>query len=132
MSVYGTLVEDKMRRFNGECGHFSFIKCHMYTHDGASTNFSTNSHETDYIVAGLPVLPHDPPTAHVLLHRFTLRLVSPHGLTAPTPKITVFRMSYYMYVTTQQKRQKAPIMYVQLQKFVRLRILPAWQLAPMV
>ncbi len=47
MSVYGTLFEDKMRRFKGECAHFSFSKCHIYTHDGASANLSTNSRETD-------------------------------------------------------------------------------------
>ncbi len=51
MSVNGTLVEDKMRRIKGECAHFSFSKCHIYTDDGASANFSTNSHETDYSVA---------------------------------------------------------------------------------
>jgi hypothetical protein len=45
--VYGTLVEDKMRKFKGECAHFSFSKCPIYTHDGASANFSTNSHERD-------------------------------------------------------------------------------------
>ncbi len=50
MSVNGTLVEDKMRRIKGECSHFSFSKCHIYTDDGASANFSTNSHETDYSV----------------------------------------------------------------------------------
>ncbi len=47
VSVNGTLVEDKMRRFKGECAHFSFNKCPIYTHDGASAKFSTNSHETD-------------------------------------------------------------------------------------
>ncbi len=47
MSVNGTPVEDKMRRIKGECAHFSFSKCHIYTDDGASANFSTNSHETD-------------------------------------------------------------------------------------
>jgi hypothetical protein len=47
VSVYGTLVEDKICRFKGESAHFSFSKCHIYTHDGASANFSTNSHETD-------------------------------------------------------------------------------------
>ena len=41
------LVEDKMRRFNGECEHFRFNKCPIYTHDGASAKFRTNSHETD-------------------------------------------------------------------------------------
>ncbi len=45
VSVNGTLVEDKMLRFKGECLHFSFNKCLIYTHDGAK--FSTNSHETD-------------------------------------------------------------------------------------
>jgi hypothetical protein len=40
-----------MRRFKGECAHFSFSKCHIYTHDGASANFSINSHETDNSVA---------------------------------------------------------------------------------
>ncbi len=35
MSVNGTLVEDKMRRFKGECAQFSFNKCPIYTHDGA-------------------------------------------------------------------------------------------------
>ncbi len=47
MRVNGTLVEDKMRRFKGECEHFSFNKCPIYTHDGASANFSTNSQEMD-------------------------------------------------------------------------------------
>jgi hypothetical protein len=47
VSVNGTLIEDKMRRFQGECTHFSFNKCPIYTHDGASAKFSTNSHETD-------------------------------------------------------------------------------------
>jgi hypothetical protein len=46
MSVNGTLVEDKMRRFKGECAHCSFNKRPIYTHDGASAKFSTNSHET--------------------------------------------------------------------------------------
>ncbi len=47
VSVNGTLVEDKMRRLKGECAHFSFNKCPIYTHDGASAKLSTNSHETD-------------------------------------------------------------------------------------
>ncbi len=47
MSVNGLLVEDKMRRFKGEGAHFNFNKCFIYTHDGAGTKFSTNSHETD-------------------------------------------------------------------------------------
>jgi hypothetical protein len=32
--------------FVGECVHFSFNKCNIYTHDGASAKFSINSHET--------------------------------------------------------------------------------------
>ncbi len=47
MSINGTLVEDKMRRFEGECAYFSSNTCLIYTHDGASAKFSTNSHETD-------------------------------------------------------------------------------------
>jgi hypothetical protein len=45
--INGTLVEDKMRRFKGECEHFRFNKCPIYTHDGASAKFSTNSQEMD-------------------------------------------------------------------------------------
>jgi hypothetical protein len=45
VSVNGTLVEDKMRYFQDECAQFSFNKCPIYTHDGASAKFSTNSHE---------------------------------------------------------------------------------------
>jgi hypothetical protein len=48
--VNGTLVEDKMRRFKGECEHFILNKGPIYTHDGASVKFSTNSNETDYSV----------------------------------------------------------------------------------
>ncbi len=47
MNVNGTLVEDKMPRFKGECAYFSFKKCSIYTHDDARAKFSTNSHETD-------------------------------------------------------------------------------------
>ncbi len=47
MNVIGTLVEDKMRGFKVECEHFSFNKCPIYAHDGASAKFSTNSQETD-------------------------------------------------------------------------------------
>ncbi len=49
MSVNGTLVADKMLRIKGECAHFSFNKCFIYTHDGASAKFSTNSHEADKV-----------------------------------------------------------------------------------
>ncbi len=45
--INGTLVEDKMRGFKGECAHFSFNKHPIYTHEGASAKFSTNSQETD-------------------------------------------------------------------------------------
>jgi hypothetical protein len=47
VSINGTLVEGKMLRFEGECAHFSFDMCLIYTHDGANAKFSTNSHETD-------------------------------------------------------------------------------------
>jgi hypothetical protein len=50
MSLNGALVEDKLRKFKGEGAHVSFKKCPIYTHDGASAKFSTNSHETDYSV----------------------------------------------------------------------------------
>ena len=55
MSVNGTLVEAKMCTFTLESTHFIFIKSPIYTHDGASAKFSTNSHETDYSVALLVV-----------------------------------------------------------------------------
>jgi hypothetical protein len=47
VSVNGTLVENKKRRFKGECAHFSFLNFFNDTHDGASAKFSTNSPETD-------------------------------------------------------------------------------------
>ncbi len=47
VSVNLTLVEDKMLWFQGECAHFSCNKCLIYTLDGASAKFSTNSHDTD-------------------------------------------------------------------------------------
>jgi hypothetical protein len=49
VSVNGTLVEDKMRRFKGECEHFSFKKCPLCTHNGASAKCSTNSQEMDKV-----------------------------------------------------------------------------------
>ncbi len=48
VSVNGTLVEDKTRRFKDECAHFNFIKYPIYTHDSASAKCSTNSPEKDY------------------------------------------------------------------------------------
>ncbi len=48
MSVNGTLVEAKMCTFTLESRHFIFKKCPIYTHDGASAKFSTNSQEKDY------------------------------------------------------------------------------------
>ncbi len=51
VSVNGTLVEDKFVNPRGECTHFIFNKCPIYTHEGASVKFSTNSHETDYKAA---------------------------------------------------------------------------------
>ncbi len=47
VSVNRTLVEYKMRRFKDEFAHFSLNKCPIYTDDGASDKFSTDSHETD-------------------------------------------------------------------------------------
>jgi hypothetical protein len=47
--INGTIVEDKMRRFKGECALFIFDNGPIYTHDGASVKFSTNPHETDFI-----------------------------------------------------------------------------------
>ncbi len=44
MSVNGTLVEDKIRIFKGECAHLSSTSV---PHDGASDKFSTDPHETD-------------------------------------------------------------------------------------
>jgi hypothetical protein len=35
----------------GECVHFSSNMCPIYTHDGASAQFSTKSHETDYSIS---------------------------------------------------------------------------------
>jgi hypothetical protein len=51
VSVNGTLVEAKMWTFTLESTHFIFNKCPIYTHDGASSKFSTNSEETDYSAA---------------------------------------------------------------------------------
>ncbi len=48
MSANGTLFEAKMCTFTHEPTHFIFNKCPLYTHDGTSAKFSTNSHETDY------------------------------------------------------------------------------------
>jgi hypothetical protein len=44
VSVNGTLVEDNMRWFKGECAHFSFNKYPIYTLNGASAKFSTKTH----------------------------------------------------------------------------------------
>ena len=50
MSVNGTPVEAKSCAFTLESTHFFFILCPIYTHDGASAKFSTNSQETAYSV----------------------------------------------------------------------------------
>ncbi len=55
VSVNGTLIKDKMRWFKGECAHFSCNKRPIYTLEGASTKFSTNSHETDNSVHQIKV-----------------------------------------------------------------------------
>ncbi len=47
VSVNGTFVEDKMRRFKSEYAHFRSNKCPIYTHGGASAKFNTISQETD-------------------------------------------------------------------------------------
>ncbi len=47
-SLYGSLVEDQMRRSMRK--HFSFNKCPIETHDGAIAKFSINLHKTDYSV----------------------------------------------------------------------------------
>ncbi len=57
MSVNGALVEDKMSRFKGECVHFSFKKCPIYTHDSASAKFRTISSEIDNSVVKKSYLP---------------------------------------------------------------------------
>ncbi len=49
-SVNGTLVAAKMCIFTLESTDFIFNQCPIYTHDGASAKFSTNSHETVYSV----------------------------------------------------------------------------------
>jgi hypothetical protein len=48
VSVNGLLVEDKMCTFTLESTHFIFNKCLIYTHDGASAKFITNSQEKNY------------------------------------------------------------------------------------
>jgi hypothetical protein len=45
-----TLAEAKICTFTLESTHFIFNKCPIYTHDGASAKFRTNSQETDYRV----------------------------------------------------------------------------------
>ncbi len=50
VSLNETLVEDTMRTFTLESTLFVFNKCPIYTHDGASATFITNSQETDYSV----------------------------------------------------------------------------------
>jgi hypothetical protein len=49
MSVNGTFVEEEKcvdSRVNMHIVLYSFNKCPIYGHDGASAKFSTNSHET--------------------------------------------------------------------------------------
>ncbi len=50
VSVKGTPVEDKLCKFTIECTHFFFNLCPIYTYDGASAKYSTNSQVTDYSV----------------------------------------------------------------------------------
>ncbi len=51
VSVSGTIFEAKLCTFTLECTHVVFNKCPIYTHDGASAKFSTDSHEMDYSVS---------------------------------------------------------------------------------
>jgi hypothetical protein len=51
-----TLIRDKMCPLTLESTHFVFNKCPVYTHDGASVKFSTNSNETDYSVDSLSIM----------------------------------------------------------------------------
>jgi hypothetical protein len=46
----GHHVEDKLCTFTLESTHFIFNLFPIYTHEGASAKFSTNSQETDYSV----------------------------------------------------------------------------------
>jgi hypothetical protein len=55
VSVTGTPVEAKLCTFSLESTHFIFNLCPIYTHDGASAKFSTNSQETDYSVGEEPI-----------------------------------------------------------------------------
>ncbi len=50
VTVNVTLAEAKMCTFTLESTHFIFNMCPIYTHDGASAKFRTNSQETDYSV----------------------------------------------------------------------------------
>ncbi len=67
VSVNGTLVKAKMCTictFTLESTHFIFNKCPIYTYDGASAKFSTNSQETDYSV----LMPCKCYSAYILVH----------------------------------------------------------------
>ncbi len=48
VSVNKTLVEAKICTFTLDSTHFIFNKWPIYTYDGASAKFSTNSQDTDY------------------------------------------------------------------------------------
>jgi hypothetical protein len=48
VSGNGAIVEAKMCTLTLESTHFIFNKCPIYSHDGPSAKFSTNSHDTDY------------------------------------------------------------------------------------
>ncbi len=49
-----------MCTFALESTHIIFNKSPIYTHDGASVNFSTNSHVTDYSVLTLRMITNFP------------------------------------------------------------------------
>jgi hypothetical protein len=44
--------KDKIRGFKGECAHFRFNKCPIFSHDGASAKFSIYSQETNHNALG--------------------------------------------------------------------------------
>ncbi len=83
MRVNGTLVEDKMGRFKGECAHFRFNKWSIYTHDGANAKFSTNPHEKDYSAPH----PRTPAAAMGPLHRLNNKYGSPKLMWSPCAQL---------------------------------------------
>ncbi len=94
--VNGTLVEDKVRRFKGECEHFSFNKCPIYTHDGASAKFSTNSQEMDNSVGILYCNAGS-------IHSFSKRILLTWRKGQKSPEFTLQEMLSKMYILLTTK-----------------------------